>query len=154
MRLWNMVAAVAVAASMAGGARAESCGADEATLRQLKLEAWPGFYQRQDVEGLGRFLAPGFEVIGADGKATGREEELRWLAANPWRAEGFRYTIARVSCPVPGTAIVTGEGRSIRRAADGTPTEHRYTSSNVLVKRDGTWRAVLSHVSGVRTGAP
>lgn len=48
-----------------------------------------------------------------------------------------------------GTAIVAGEG-----TAKGTDPKGAYVmtyqSTNVLIKRDGAWRAVSSHVSGVK----
>ena len=47
-------------------------------------------------------------------------------------------------------AIISGEGRATGTDA-GKPYCLRYQSSNVLIRREIGWRAVLSHVSGVNT---
>ena len=47
------------------------------------------------------------------------------------------------------TAIIYGHGDSTRVNDAGEPCHHHYWSSNTLVRRDGRWRPVLSHVSGV-----
>jgi len=44
-----------------------------------------------------------------------------------------------------GTAIICGTGHIQKDSIKST-----YESSNVLVKREGDWKAILSHVSGVR----
>lgn len=127
-----------------------SCGAEEPVLRKIKLEQWPSYYRGQDAEGLASFLLEGFQVIGADGSASPRAEELAWVAANPWRTQDFLYTITSITCPREDVAIIVGEGRFT--VTEGVVvTEHRYTSSNVLVKRDGRWRAALSHLSGEKS---
>lgn len=147
----HLAAAAILLAAIAAPAiaAAASCGEQETELRSIKLERWPGFYRDQDVVGLGRFLDDSFMVIDSSGKATPKADELRWLAANPWSPSDFVYQITSISCPTPEMAVIVGEGRSTRR--DGTGRiSHRYVSSNVLVRDETGWRAVLSHISGER----
>lgn len=139
-----------VIAAAAPWPAAASCGAQEAVLRQIKLEAWPGYYRRQDAAGLGDFLHEGFRVIGGDGSVTSRAEELAWVAKSSWSPQRFVYTITSISCPQADTALVVGEGR-FEADKDGARYEHRYVSSNVLVLVGGRWRAALSHLSGERS---
>lgn len=96
-----------------------TCGDQEPILRHLKLSVWPGLYREQDVEGLRAFLAPGFRSVAADGSVTTREEELRWLAANPGQPQDFSYTITSLDRPVPGVALIIGTGRSVRTDPEG-----------------------------------
>lgn len=139
-----------VLAPIAAAETPASCGAEEAVLRAIKLEQWPSYYRKQDVAGLASFLAPGFQVIGADGSSSPRSEELAWVAANPWKTENFVYTISSITCPLEDVAIIVGEGRFT--ASEGAArVEHRYTSSNVLVRKDGHWRAAGSHISGEKS---
>jgi hypothetical protein len=44
---------------------------------------------------------------------------------------------------VAGTGVVT-------TADDDGPFVFEYQSSNVLIKRNGAWKAVASHVSGIK----
>jgi Domain of unknown function (DUF4440) len=125
-----------------------SCGADEPAIKTIKLETWPGYYKRQDVEGLGSFLMDDFRLVAADGKITERQAELEWLAANPWQPTDFVYNIRSILCPVPNVAMIIGDGQSTRMI-DGKRQMHRYTSSNTLIRQGGKWRAALSHISGV-----
>ncbi len=128
---------------------AGSCGAHESELRSIKLERWPGFYRDQDVTGLSNFLDDSFMVIDSSGTATPKADELLWLAANPWSPSDFVYQITSISCPTPEMAVIVGEGRSTR--PDGARRiSNRYISSNVLVRSETGWRAVLSHISGER----
>ena len=137
-------------AAMASPAWATSCGMQEAVLREAKLTAWPGFYQRQDAKGLAAFLTEDFRSIGADGTVTLRAKELAWVAANPRTPSDFVYRIASVTCPTRDTAMIIGQGRSTR-VQRGVRVAHRYTSSNLFVRQDGRWRAAMSHISGEST---
>jgi hypothetical protein len=129
---------------------ARECGDDEAALRKAKLEEWPGYYRRQDVEGLRAFLHGDFRVVSNDGTTSTREKEVAWLRDNPWMPSDFTYAIASIACPDADTAVVIGEGRSTR-SKDGARVAHRYTSSNVFLRDGGRWRPVLSHISGERS---
>jgi ketosteroid isomerase-like protein len=149
MRLPALLASALCLAVVAPAGLAGSCGTSEQALRQIKLERWPDLYRKQDVRGLAAFLAPDFRMIDGAGKVTTRQDELRWLAANPWTPSDFAYSIQSVTCPTPDLAMIIGEGRSTR-AHEGGRVRHSYMSSNMLVRTGRGWQAVLSHISGER----
>ncbi|MCP4935787.1 MAG: nuclear transport factor 2 family protein [bacterium] len=114
---------------------------DEDTLRHIKTVLWPRAYLTQDVELLDRLLHDSFEVINADGNRSSKQDELEYMSNNTWNPGNFEYRIDRLDIYSDSFAIVSGTG-----IAD----TYTYKSSNVLVKEDGQWRAVASHVSGVK----
>ncbi len=130
-------------------ARAGNAGAaDEAALQRAKLEEWPGYYRRQDAEGLAGFLLADFQEIGSSGAKSGRDEALAWVRGNSWAPSNFRYEIDAIRFVTADVALVIGRGGSDRKGADGKPCRHSYVSSNLFRKLDGRWRPALSHMSG------
>lgn len=124
--------------------------ADEASLRHLKQVDWPRAYHTQDVALLGRILASEFQMVDGDGRWTTRADELAWVAANASAPETFRYEIRRLEIFGGDTAIVAGSGHMQGRDERGV-WRTTWQSSNLLIKRDGRWQAIASHVSGVKT---
>ena len=125
---------------LAGPASAEN-QEDEQTLRQFKTVLWPRAYRTQDVELLGRLLHKSFQMIDADGGRSTRQKELDWVAANGWNPGSFEYVIERLDIYDGRIAIIDGTG---------VAEKYTYKSSNVLIKEDGEWRAISSHVSGYK----
>ena len=113
---------------------------DEATLRHFKTVLWPQAYRTGDVALLDRMLHDSFEMVDADGNRSAKQDELEWIANNGWDPGEFEYRIERLSI-YGGFAVIAGEG---------VASTYSYRSSNVLIKEDGEWRAVASHVSGVQ----
>lgn len=144
----------AVVFALAGTAPAlgaTSRAADEAKLTQIKTDTWPGFYRRQDVNGLDAFLADVFVNIGPNGEITPKATELEGVRTSPWNPKNFRYTITRIVWLNDDLVVVIGRGESDRTDADGKPCRHGYASSNLLERAASPlgWRALSSHVSGV-----
>ena len=113
---------------------------DEQILRHFKTVLWPQAYRTQDTELLDRMLHDSFQMIDGDGNRSTKADELGWISENEWDPGNFEYSIERLDI-YDGMAIVDGTG---------TATSYTYKSSNVLLKEDGEWRAVASHVSGYR----
>ncbi len=112
---------------------------DEATLRHLKTVLWPQAYRTQDVELLDRLLHDTFQKIGRDGARSSKQEEIDALRAEAWNPGSFEYRIERLDIYDGRFAVVAGVGVALR---------YSYVSSNYLVKEDGRWQAIGSHVSG------
>ena len=131
---------------------------DETELRRIKTEEWPRIYREQDVAALDRLLAAEFQMLDAEGTVSTKAGELAWVRDNRPGYERFRFEIDRLDVFENGTAVVSGRGIVEGRDAEGRATTTTYASSNVLIKREGRWQAVASHVSGVRRepaqGAP
>ena len=123
--------------------------ADEVALRELKEVLWPKAYFEQDTELLGRILAPEFQMVDGDGNWSTKAAELDWVAKNKPGYDSLTFEIRRLDVFENGTAIAAGTG-TIRGKDEDGPYVGQYQSTNVLIKRDGQWRAVASHVSGYK----
>ena len=122
---------------------------DEEVLREIKEVLWPQAYATQDVDLLDSILAEEFKMVDAEGNWSTKAAELEWVRANAPSYYSLEYTITRLDIFENGTAVVAGTGVIVGSAEDG-PYVVEYQSTNVLIKRDGEWKAVASHVSGVK----
>ena len=116
-----------------------------ATLRHLKEVQWPKAYREQDSLLLDKILDDNFQMVDAAGNWSDKAGELAWIKQHAMQHDSFFYEIKRLDVLENGTAIVAGTGHIIN---DGRET--LYESTNVLVWRKEQWRAVSSHVSGIR----
>ena len=119
--------------------------ADLKTLRYLKEVEWPEAYREQDTVLLDRILGDDFQMIDANGNWSDKNAELAWIKENASAPDSFYYDIRRLDALENGTVLICGTGHIFN---DTTHTV--YQSSNILIKRDGIWKAVASHVSGVK----
>lgn len=115
---------------------------DYEVLRHIKTVLWPQAYRTQDTELLDRLLHDSFEMIDADGNRSTKEGELEYIANNQWDPGKFEYQVERLQIFSGSFAVVDGTG---------VAESYTYKSSNFLVKEDGEWRAIASHVSGYRS---
>lgn len=114
---------------------------DKDVLKDFKTVLWPQAYRTQDTKLLDRLLDDSFQMIDGEGNRSTKEKELAWVAENAWNPGKFEYRIERLEIFGGDTAIIDGTGLAEK---------YTYKSSNVLIKKDGQWRAVASHVSGYR----
>ena len=124
---------------------------DIAILTDKKLNVWPRLYAERDADGLEEFLADGFKVLNPDGSVRTKRAEVKWLRETPPddAASDFVFTITEIYFADDHVAVVYGHGDSTRGTDDGQPCHHNYWSSNTFLKRDGTWKPIFSHVSGI-----
>jgi ketosteroid isomerase-like protein len=149
-----MQLAIILLAALAAGAPvrvafASDRATDEAAIRELKEVSWPKAYFEQDTALLDRILAPEFQMVDGDGNWSTKAEELAWVAKNKPGYDSLDFEIRRLDIFDNGTAIAAGMG-TIRGKDEGGPYVAQYQSTNVLMKRDGEWRAIASHVSGYK----
>lgn len=114
-------------------------------LRHLKQVEWPQAYREQDTVLLDRILGDDFQMITNDGEWSNKALQMERIKAAPMDHDKFWYDIKRLEILENGTAIIAGTGHMINDSK-----ETIYQSSNVLEYREGVWKAVLSHVSGVK----
>ncbi|MFC2138924.1 nuclear transport factor 2 family protein [Bacteroidota bacterium] len=118
---------------------------DKEQLRYLKEIEWPKAYANQDTILLDRILGEEFKMIDNSGNWYSKKDELEWIKNNVTAYDSFYYEIKRLDILENGTALLCGTAHikidSVRSI---------YESSNVLIKREGQWKAVLSHVSGFK----
>ena len=122
---------------------------DEMTLRHLKEVLWPKAYREQDTTLLDQILAAEFQMIDAQGNWSRKADELAYIKAHKPGYDSFWYDIKRLEVFENGTAIISGIGH-IHSSGDDGPYQTEYHSSNVLIKRGKQWKAVSSHVSGIK----
>lgn len=140
---------VVVALVTTAAAAPRDTSADERELRALKEDLWPRAYREGDAALLDRILAPEFQMIEPDGAWSNKAAELDYVSKHKTKNRSFRFEIRRLEVFENGTAIVAGRGVVIGPESDPDG-GYQYQSSNVLIKRDGRWQAIASHVSGVK----
>lgn len=122
---------------------------DAKTLRHIKEVLWPKAYREQDGKLLDRILAKEFRMIAEDGKWYTKADEMEYIKKNKPSYDSFKFIIKRLDIFENGTAVVAGMG--VIEATDKKgPHRIEYMSSNILIKRNGQWKAISSHVSGVK----
>ena len=114
---------------------------DYSILREFKTVLWPRAYRTQDVELLDRMLHDSFEMIDGEGNRRTKQDELDFIANNQWDPGSFEFRIERLQIYQGAFAVIAGTG---------VAEKYTYKSSNFLVKENGVWRAIASHVSGRR----
>jgi hypothetical protein len=150
MTAWIRVIAVALTSLFVlGSAAGADRKADEAAIRELKETLWPKAYFEQDAALLDRILAPEFLMVDDSGAWSTKAAELAWVAKNKPGYDSLTFEIRRLDIFENGTAIAAGTG-TIRGRDEKGPYLGQYQSTNVLIKRNGQWRAVASHVSGYK----
>lgn len=132
-------------------AAAASSASDLTALRELKEVLWPRAYREGDVALLDRILATEFQMIDSEGEWSNKAGELDHVAKRRSMYRSFRFEIRRLEVFENGTAVIAGRGVVIGPETDPEG-GYEYQSSNVLIRRDGRWQAISSHVSGVREG--
>ncbi len=122
---------------------------DNDFLRRLKETEWPKAYREQNPTLLDTILADDFQVINNDGAWSDKVNELERVRATRPSYDKFRFEIKRLEVYDNGTAIIAGTGHGSGRDREGRYT-FEYQSSNILIKRNGQWKAIASHVSGYK----
>lgn len=123
--------------------------ADEIILRQIKEKEWPRAYREQDTALLHKILADEFQSIDNEGNISTKALELDYISKNKPAYDSFYFDIKRLEIFENGTAVVSGTGH-IRGKNEGGGYHTIYQSSNIFIKRKGQWKAIASHVSGVK----
>lgn len=123
---------------------------DREVLTYLKEVEWPKAYREQDTALLDRILAKEFQLISGDGSWSTKADELAYIKGNKPSYDSFRFEIKRLEIFENNTSIVAGKGHIYARDKKGNKTYSTYQSSNILIKRNGLWKAINSHVSGFK----
>ncbi len=118
---------------------------EKKVLTYLKEVEWPKAYREQDTVLLDRILGEDFQMIDASGGWYNKKDELEWIKENGTDQDSFFYEIKRLDILANGTAIISGTGHIFNDSLETT-----YQSSNYLEKRNGTWKAFSSHLSGIK----
>lgn len=130
----------------AGGKKTDSSFSLEQRLAQLKRD-WGKAYVRRDAAFLENLLGEEYTVTDADGQTTNRKQIMADFHSGETTYEATSYEDAKVRI-YGNVAIVAGRGTVKGRSKSGA-FHRQYFSTNILVKRNGRWQAVATHISGV-----
>ena len=129
---------------------AQQVSNDREQLRYLKEVEWPKAYYDQDTLLLDRILGDEFQLINANGNSFSKQDELAYITKNKPSYKSFNFEITRLDILENNTAIVAGKGTIVNTDEQGEHKTTTYWSSNILIKRGNLWKAVSSHVSGIK----
>jgi len=124
--------------------------ADTESLTYFKEVLWPKAYREQDTTLLDSLLDDSFQMIDDQGGWYKKADEIAWISKNKPSYERFHYEIKRLDIYRNGTAVISGIGHMEGTDKEGKSYHTTYHSSNVLIKLDGEWKAINSHVSGIK----
>ncbi|WP_370086766.1 nuclear transport factor 2 family protein [Ekhidna sp.] len=122
---------------------------DEATLREFKTVFWPKAYAEQDTMLLNQLLHDDFQMIDDNGDSYTKADEMEYISNYGPSYNEFDYEITRLDIFENGTAVISGTG-TMKGVEGAEAYITKYKSSNSLVKVNGKWKAISSHVSGVK----
>lgn len=141
---WFIIIILSICTLPSNAFEQEKALTDEQQLRQLKSVLWPKAYRTNDITLLDSILDDSFQFIQNDGSLSDKKQELALLNKSQWQPKSFRYEIQRLDIYDGHFAVVSGTGYVTPE--EGAP--YQYVSSNHLIKKEGQWRAISSHVSG------
>lgn len=113
----------------------------------MKEVEWPKAYREQDTVLLDRILADEFKMIGSDGEYSNKKDQMDYIREHKPSYDSFRFEIRRLEIFENNTAVVSGTGHISGHDSIGNY-KLLYQSSNILIKRNGIWKAISSHTSG------
>lgn len=118
----------------------------EDEIRQIEID-WGTAFERRDMVTLDRLMAEEYVVTDPLGTVRTKAESLAVILSNEVLFESTKS--ADVKVRVNGdTAIVTGRS-SFRGRYRGFSVTGQYQYTDVLVKRQGYWLAVSSHITAL-----
>ena len=119
---------------------------DHDHVKQIEIE-WGEAFERRDMAALDRLMADEYVVTDPLGNVRSKAESLAAIESNVVHFEST--TSDNVNVHINGdTAIVTGRS-SFRGRYKGWSMAGKYQYTDVLVRREGDWRAVSSHITAV-----
>ena len=122
----------------------------EDEVRQIERD-WGDAFERRDLAALDRMMADEYILTDPLGSVRSKEESLQAIKTNQLHFESTRSD--GVTVRINGdTALVTGTS-TFRGRYKGWPMSGKYQYTDVLVKRQGRWRAMGSHVTALGTSA-
>ena len=124
-------------------------GSEEDEIRRVEIE-WGEAFERRDFAALDRLMADEYILTDPLGNVRDKSESLAAIATNEVHFESTKSDNVKVR--IHGdTAVVTGRS-TFRGRYKGWSMAGRYQYTDVLVKRDGSWQAVSSHITALGTG--
>jgi ketosteroid isomerase-like protein len=127
-------------------------GTEDSTRKELEQvsAAWDAAMVSNDAAAIGRFMADDWVIVSQSGVSR-REDFLALVASGDLTHEAFRGELVAVR-RYGETAIVTGRTRNTGRYRDQPFSADEWTT-DVFVRRNGTWLCEHSHITSVTDSA-
>jgi ketosteroid isomerase-like protein len=149
MKLILPMTVLALAASSAAfgvQSAADSNGGAEQTIKQLEQD-WAVALKNRDTAATDQIVAPSWMMTDQDGVLSDKAQADADLKTGAYLIETFKIDDLQVH--VDGdTAVVFGV-ETEKSTYKGTDSSGQYRFTDVFVKRDGSWKAIATHVSKV-----
>ena len=121
----------------------------ENLIRQIEHD-WGVAFERRDMATLDRLMADEYILTDPLGHVRNKTETLEAITTNEVDFESTQSDDVNVTI-YGDTAVVTGRS-TFRGRYKGWSMAGSYQYTDVLVKRNGSWRAVSSHITALGTG--
>ena len=140
--LTRLLGAAAGALMLAGAAHAApTLEAEVMAVTQAACDA----FRLQDLPALERLLAPDFTLVGTDAEVQSRAQAFAEVRAGEPKYEVFRTH--GMTARVHGDAAVVQGITSLKGRSGGKPFALDVRFTDTLVRTDGRWTIVVSHVT-------
>ena len=121
----------------------------ENQVRQIEID-WGVAFERRDMATLDRLMADEYILTDPLGHVRNKTETLTAIETSEVDFESTQSDDVNVTI-YDDTAVVTGRS-TFRGRYRGWSMAGRYQYTDVLVKRNGSWKAVSSHITALGTG--
>ena len=122
---------------------------DESRIREIQMTLWQKAYDEQDTVLMDQLFHDDFQLVDDNGDTYSKEDEMTYVANYGPTYDEFAFDILSLNLVENGTAVIFGKG-TMKGVDSGEAYITTYKVTNVLVKENGDWKAISSHVSGVK----
>ncbi len=122
---------------------------DYETVRNLKIVSFAKAYEEQDTVLLDQILHDTYQLVDDGGEVYSKRDEIEYISKYGPSYDSFSFEILKLEIYENGTATVFGIGTITGTDISGAYSQ-TYKSSDVFVKEGERWRAITTHVSGVK----
>ena len=149
MKLLLTLSILALSFSCSQTSSSPITGEDEATLRDFKTVLWSKAYSEQDTALLNSLLHTDFQMTDDNGDKYSKQDEITYISNYGPSYDEFSFEVTGLNIFENGTAVISGTG-TMKGVETGEAYITTYKSTDALIKVDGQWKAISSHVSGVK----
>ena len=122
----------------------------EYEVRQIEID-WGNAFERRDMATLDRMMADEYTLTDPLGHVRNKSETLTAIQTSEVDFESTHSDDVNVTI-YDDTAVVTGRS-TFRGRYKGWSMAGTYQYTDVLVRRNGSWKAVSSHITALGAGA-
>lgn len=122
---------------------------DLGELTDIQKNQWVKAYMEQDTVLLDELLHEYYQLIDDNGDRYTKKDELDYISNYPPSYSSQEFEILEIDIVDNGSAVVLAKA-TIKGSDDVEAYITTYTSSTSFVKLNDKWKAISSHVSGVK----